>query len=118
LNDWGFSNRSGLKLSVNEQNSWEVDSYEEGQWKISVRHNMENDRVDEGDHPEPSFRSERVIGLIGDLPTYNIYMNNQLVAEIRGDEPEHRQIIPMRGLSKEETEQFYQYLDENHYKAR
>jgi hypothetical protein len=45
-------------------------------------------------------------------------MNNQLVAEIRGDEPEHRQIIPMRGLSKEETEQFYQYLDENHYKAR
>ncbi|MEW9668251.1 hypothetical protein [Ammoniphilus sp. 3BR4] len=33
-------------------NSWEVESYQQGKWRISVRSNPENDRLDEGDFPE------------------------------------------------------------------
>lgn len=32
--------------------SWRVDTYQEGPYKISVRKNLENDRVDEGDIPD------------------------------------------------------------------
>lgn len=32
--------------------------YAHSKWKISVRHNMENDRVDEGDIPEEEFHKE------------------------------------------------------------
>ncbi len=39
-------------------NSWEVDSYREGKWKVSVRRNLENDRIDEGDSPRLPFQSK------------------------------------------------------------
>ncbi|MCH6264514.1 MULTISPECIES: hypothetical protein [Neobacillus] len=39
--------------------SWRVDSYQEGEYKISVRKNLENDRVDEGDLPD-NERLERI----------------------------------------------------------
>lgn len=39
--------------------SWRVDSYQEGAYKISVRKNLENDRVDEGDLPD-NERLERI----------------------------------------------------------
>lgn len=32
--------------------SWRVKTYQEGSYKITVRKNLENDRVDEGDYPE------------------------------------------------------------------
>lgn len=32
--------------------SWRVNSYKEGKFTVSVRRNLENDRVDEGDFPE------------------------------------------------------------------
>lgn len=35
-----------------------VKSYKEGNYKISVRKNLENDRVDEGDYPENSITNE------------------------------------------------------------
>jgi hypothetical protein len=43
---------------MNGPNSWEVDSYQEGKWRISVRHNLENDRMDEGDFPETSSKGD------------------------------------------------------------
>lgn len=36
--------------------SWRVDSYQEGKYKVSVRQNLENDRVDEGDYPKNEFK--------------------------------------------------------------
>jgi hypothetical protein len=36
--------------------SWRVDSFQEGKYKISVRKNLENDRVDEGDYPESGLK--------------------------------------------------------------
>ncbi|WP_180994177.1 hypothetical protein [Bacillus sp. Marseille-P3661] len=36
--------------------SWRVNSYQEGAYKVSVRKNLENDRVDEGDHDEKAKR--------------------------------------------------------------
>lgn len=36
--------------------SWRVDSYQEGKYKVSVRKNLENDRIDEGDYPEGRFK--------------------------------------------------------------
>jgi hypothetical protein len=35
--------------------SWEVDSYKEGKWTVSVRRNTEIDRLDEGVYPENRF---------------------------------------------------------------
>lgn len=35
---------------MNEK-SWRIDSYQEGKYTVSVRANLENDRVDEGDCP-------------------------------------------------------------------
>ncbi|WP_442600120.1 hypothetical protein [Neobacillus sp. D3-1R] len=32
--------------------SWRVKSYKEGKYTVSIRKNLENDRVDEGDFPE------------------------------------------------------------------
>lgn len=36
--------------------SWRVNTYQEGKYKISVRKNLENDRVDEGDYPENGLK--------------------------------------------------------------
>ncbi|WP_180230116.1 hypothetical protein [Bacillus sp. AFS073361] len=38
--------------------SWRVDTYQEGKYKISVRKNLENDRVDEGDFPEKGLKEQ------------------------------------------------------------
>lgn len=32
--------------------SWRIKSYQEGKYTVSVRANLENDRVDEGDWPD------------------------------------------------------------------
>lgn len=37
--------------------SWRVKSYKEGKYTVSVRKNLENDRVDEGDFPEKEKRN-------------------------------------------------------------
>lgn len=47
--------------------SWEVDSYREGNRVISVRHNMEDDRIDEGDKQEERFQEKAGDGKEDDL---------------------------------------------------
>jgi len=37
--------------------SWRTDSYQEGKYTVSVRANLENDRVDEGDCPNGGSNS-------------------------------------------------------------
>lgn len=39
--------------------SWRVDSFQKGKYKVSVRKNLENDRVDEGDYPESGFKKKK-----------------------------------------------------------
>ncbi|WP_199613940.1 hypothetical protein [Paenibacillus alkalitolerans] len=46
---------NGVKGGTEVGESWEVASYKEGNRTISVRHNMENDRVDEGDFPDTVY---------------------------------------------------------------
>lgn len=36
--------------------SCRIDSYQEGKYHVSVRKNLENDRVDEGDYPKIKTR--------------------------------------------------------------
>lgn len=36
--------------------SWRVNSYKEGKYTVSVRRNLENDRIDEGDFPEKEYK--------------------------------------------------------------
>lgn len=82
---------------MNGPNSWEVDSYQEGKWRISVRHNLENDRMDEGDLPE-------------DQQNYRVFMGDRLVAEVNGSDPFTRKIIPIGVLTSNEEEQLHQFL--------
>lgn len=89
-------------------NSWEVDSYRQGKWKVSVRKNLENDRLDEGDYPEGQFYTQRIPG---NDDRYNVFRDNLLIAEVRGREVETRTIIPMRELSQEDESKFYNFLD-------
>lgn len=37
-------------------NSWRIKTYKEGKYTVSVRKNLENDRVDEGDFPEKDHK--------------------------------------------------------------
>jgi hypothetical protein len=97
---------------MNGNTSWEVNSYQEGKWRVSVRHNPENDRIDEGDSPDPSFHAEKVDNSSDNSSVFDIYMNDFLVAEVRGNNPENRIIIPMRQLCEEEQEELYRFLDE------
>lgn len=39
--------------------SWKVETYQEGKYTISVRKNLENDRVDEGDYPEKGLKERK-----------------------------------------------------------
>lgn len=36
--------------------SWRVKTYQEGKYTVSVRKNLENDRVDEGDVPDKKVK--------------------------------------------------------------
>jgi hypothetical protein len=45
-------------------------------------------------------------------PTFDVYMNDFLVAEIRGTNPDQRMIIPMRSLSEAEQDQLFAFLDQ------
>lgn len=94
-----------------EPNSWEADSYSEGKWTVSVRKNMENDRIDEGAHPDPLFRIKSAINAIENTNEFYVYMDNLLVAEIRGISKQNRIIIPMRELNEQQTEEFHQFID-------
>lgn len=87
---------------MNGPNSWEVDSYQEGKWRISVRHNLENDRLDEGDFPEASSQDQQ---------KYHVLMDNRLVAEVKGTHPLTRKIIPTATLSSYDEDQLHQFLD-------
>jgi hypothetical protein len=93
-------------------NSWEVDSYKKGKWRISVRQNPENDRVDEGDFPDGHFSAQKVPNTNNEM-RFNVFMDNFLVAEVQGIDEETRTIIPMKELSEKEEEELYRFLDEN-----
>ncbi|MGD8191684.1 hypothetical protein ACQCN2_17015 [Brevibacillus ginsengisoli] len=99
-------------------NSVEVNSYQEGEWQVSVRSNPENDRMDEGDNPEGHFNAQRVPVESGDSATFNVYKDNILVAEVRGTDANTRTIIPMRELSPEEEDLFHRFLDEHLHKGQ
>lgn len=36
--------------------SWNVKTYKEGKYTVSIRRNLENDRVDEGDYPAKGLK--------------------------------------------------------------
>lgn len=38
--------------------SWRINFYQEGKYTVSVRQNLENDRVDEGDYPKDTIQKE------------------------------------------------------------
>ncbi|MGG0937096.1 hypothetical protein ABHN11_13410 [Brevibacillus centrosporus] len=90
---------------MNGPNSWEVETYHEGKWRISVRHNLENDRLDEGDYPEPSS------AFSGYGKTYQVFMDNRQVAEWKGEKPLSRKVMPSVSLSSFDEEQLHQFLD-------
>lgn len=96
---------------MNGPNSWEVDSYQEGKWRISVRHNLENDRLDEGDFPEGTLLNKEALTTPRDDKHYHVFMNDRLVAELKGTHPLTRKIKPLVTLSSNDEAQLHQFLD-------
>lgn len=93
-------------------NSWEVKSYQQGRWQVSVRRNPENDRLDEGDYPEGQFYAQKIPDTTGEIK-YNVFKDNMLVAEVRGKDIENRTIVPMRELDEEDEAELHRFLDGN-----
>lgn len=81
---------------MNKQKSWEVESYNVGNWTVSVRHNLENDRMEEGDFPEAS---------------YKIFKDGILVALVDRF-PTGQRIIPTRELSDRDEDELYAWIME------
>ncbi|GED34786.1 hypothetical protein P9G84_30875 [Brevibacillus centrosporus] len=96
---------------MNGPSSWEVDSYQEGRWRISVRHNLENDRLDEGDFPDESFLNKETSTSSMNEQHYHVFMDGSLVAKLEGTHPLTRRIIPTVALSSFDEDQLHQFLD-------
>lgn len=55
------------------------------------------------------FRHE-AIKSSDDRPAYNVFKNDQLIAEVRGTNPSSQTVIPMRTLNDYEESKLHEYI--------
>lgn len=63
----------------------------------------------EESHSKKMFRHESAQGT-GAEPAYNIFKDNELVAEVRGIEVSSQTVIPMRELNDYEEDKLQEYI--------
>ncbi|RBW71357.1 alpha/beta fold hydrolase [Bacillus taeanensis] len=61
-------------------------------------------------HSTQPFRTESSGQTPDGHPAFRVYMNETLVAEVRGKDPLNQTIIPMRELNDQQEDQFHQFL--------
>ncbi|MCM3570437.1 hypothetical protein [Neobacillus mesonae] len=59
---------------------------------------------------KPYFRKESIKPSHENEPAYNVFLNETLVAEVRGSDPQHQTVIPMRALSDYEEDKLHEYI--------
>ncbi|MEK3887861.1 hypothetical protein [Bacillus sp. FSL K6-3431] len=57
-----------------------------------------------------TFSKRRINGAHFKEPTFNVYLNDMLVAEVRGNIPNQQTVIPMRELNDYEEDKLHEYI--------
>ncbi|MDC3417001.1 hypothetical protein [Aquibacillus salsiterrae] len=59
---------------------------------------------------ELNFHKKPIEDSNDNKPSFNVYLDQYLVAEVRGLDPKNQTIIPMRELNDYEENKLYEYL--------
>lgn len=59
---------------------------------------------------KPNFHKEMIKRSNHSEPTFNVFLNEYLVAEVRGNDPQHQTIIPMRELNDFEEDKLHEFI--------
>lgn len=59
---------------------------------------------------KPNFHKKTIESSHENEPAFNVYLNEYLVAEVRGNDPEGLTVIPMRELSYYEEDKLHEYI--------
>ncbi|MFB6468113.1 hypothetical protein ACE38V_15105 [Cytobacillus sp. Hz8] len=59
---------------------------------------------------KPNFHKEAIESSHADEPAFNVFLNENLVAEVRGSDPTKLTVIPMRELSNYEEDKLHEYI--------
>lgn len=59
---------------------------------------------------KPDFQKKRIKGSHTNEAAFNVYLNEMLIAEVRGETPNQQTVIPMRALSDYEEDKLHEYI--------
>lgn len=59
---------------------------------------------------KPNFHKESIESSHENEPAFNVYLNEYLIAEVRGKDPEQLTVIPMRELNDYEEDKLHEYI--------
>jgi len=59
---------------------------------------------------KPSFHIESIKSSNDNEPAFHVFMDKYLVSEVRGNDPDHLTIIPMRELNDYEEDKLHEYI--------
>ncbi|MCH6264513.1 hypothetical protein [Neobacillus citreus] len=59
---------------------------------------------------KPNFRKEPIQPSHENEPAFNVFLDEKLVAEIRGRDSQHQTVIPMRELSDYEEDKLHEFI--------
>jgi len=62
------------------------------------------------DAQTPKFHKEPISSSSNNEPAFQVFLNENLVAEVRGTDTEHQTVIPMRELTDYEESKLYEYI--------
>ena len=60
---------------------------------------------------KPNFHKESIKISHENEPAFNVYLDEMLVAEVRGSDPTQLTVIPMRELNDYEEDKLHEYIE-------
>jgi hypothetical protein len=60
---------------------------------------------------KPNFHKESIKSSHENEPAFNVYLDEMLVAEVRGSDPTQLTVIPMRELNDYEEDKLHEYIE-------
>jgi hypothetical protein len=62
------------------------------------------------EEPKPHFHKKTIKSSAENEPAFNVYLNECLIAEVRGSDPDQLTVIPMRELSDYNEDKLHEYI--------
>jgi hypothetical protein len=59
---------------------------------------------------KPNFHKESINSSKANEPAFNVFLDEYLVAEVRGNDPTQLTVIPMRELNDYEEDKLHEYI--------